>query len=92
MTKVQELLKDKTVAKKIMGAASPKEAFEILEQYDLDMDYNTFLNTVETLKNMYEKQNAGLLSEEDMDNMFDTLNSEQMVGSTFFFLLSPGGM
>lgn len=83
-------MKDREVVKAVMKAGEPKEVYEILSGHGLDCEYEVFLKTVEEMKQTYEKQQAGLLTEEDMDQLLDSGNNSEMVGTIFFLLISFG--
>lgn len=89
MKTLTELSKDKTVTKELMKASSPKEVYEILTKNGYEEDYDKFIENVSKMKEVYEKKQAGLLTEQDMDDLLENSSSEQMLGTTFFFVLIP---
>lgn len=89
MDNIQTILENKELLKQIILSADPKEAYDILSHNGFESTYEDFLKFMEAILVAYEKRQAGLLSEEDMDDLFDIAQSTDIVGTPWilFFII-----
>lgn len=93
MEELQKLVQDKELVKQLAKSDSPKSVYNLLAQNGLQMEYADFLNLTEKMKETYEKQKAGLLTDQDIDEFME-LNEDNSanVGTSFLFFLIPGAI
>ncbi len=84
------LEKNKEAVKELVKAASPQELYEVLKKYGYEESYDQFIENITKARAVHEKRQAGLLTEDDMDNLLENPSSDQTLGTFFFFLIPFG--
>lgn len=89
MDRLTELSRNKDVLRRLMKAGSPEACYKILKKNGYGGSFELLVEQAGRMRAFYEKHQAGVLTEEDMDGLLEGSDADLMVDCPFIFLLIP---